>query len=77
MWRMVDPQGREYGTIEIRRVNNGAEIRYRCTFAVRSSDGRAPCARARTESTRLSSPHTAPEAGRSPAHWGEFGRDSN
>lgn len=30
-WRMVAPDGREYGTIEIRRVMNGTEIRYRCT----------------------------------------------
>lgn len=28
-WRMVDPSGREYGTIEIRRVMNGTQIAYR------------------------------------------------
>ena len=28
-WRMVDPLDREYGTIEIRRVMNGTEIRYK------------------------------------------------
>lgn len=29
-WRMVDPDGREYGRIEIRRVMNGTDVRYRC-----------------------------------------------
>lgn len=28
-WRMVDPHGREYGRIELRRVMNGAELRYK------------------------------------------------
>lgn len=28
-WRMVDPQGREYGRIEIRRVNDGEAVAYR------------------------------------------------
>jgi hypothetical protein len=29
VWRMVDPQGREYGSVEIRRVLDGAETRYK------------------------------------------------
>ena len=32
VWRMVDPQGREYGAIELRRVAKGSETRYRCTY---------------------------------------------
>lgn len=31
-WRMIDPQDREYGTIEIRRVMNGEQIAYRVTM---------------------------------------------
>ncbi|MEV7768325.1 hypothetical protein [Microbacterium sp. NPDC086615] len=29
VWRMIDPQGREYGRIEIRRVDAGRAIAYR------------------------------------------------
>lgn len=32
VWRMIDPQGREYGRVELRRVMNGAELRYKATF---------------------------------------------
>ncbi|MFF2485261.1 hypothetical protein ACFVSU_02610 [Microbacterium sp. NPDC058062] len=28
-WRMIDPMGHEYGRIELRRVRNGAEVRYK------------------------------------------------
>lgn len=28
-WRMIDPQGREYGRVEIRRVDTGRVIAYR------------------------------------------------
>ncbi|MGP3534509.1 hypothetical protein ACTU3I_06910 [Microbacterium sp. RD1] len=28
-WRMVDPQGVEYGRIEIRRVMNGTQVAYK------------------------------------------------
>lgn len=28
-WRMIDPRGFDYGLIEIRRVNGGAEVRYK------------------------------------------------
>lgn len=28
-WRMIDPQGREYGRIEIRRVMNGGQVAYK------------------------------------------------
>ena len=31
-WHMVDALDHVYGTIEIRRVMNGAEVRYRCSF---------------------------------------------
>ena len=31
-WRLVDPQGRQYGTVEIRRVMNGTDVRYRAVF---------------------------------------------
>jgi len=29
VWRMVDPQGHEYGRIEIRRVMNGQQVMYK------------------------------------------------
>jgi hypothetical protein len=29
VWRMVDPAGNEYGRIELRRVMNGADLRYK------------------------------------------------
>lgn len=31
-WCMVDAQGREYGRIEIRRVMNGTDVRYRAVY---------------------------------------------
>ncbi|HWL78087.1 hypothetical protein [Microbacterium sp.] len=31
-WRMIAPDGTEYGTIEIRRVMNGQEVRYRAVW---------------------------------------------
>jgi hypothetical protein len=31
-WRMLDSLGRPYGTIEIRRVMNGTDTRYRVSF---------------------------------------------
>lgn len=30
-WRTVDPMGDEYGRIELRRVRDGADVRYRAT----------------------------------------------
>jgi hypothetical protein len=30
-WRMVAPDGREYGVVEIRRVMNGSDVRYRAS----------------------------------------------
>lgn len=32
VWIMADPQGREYGRIEIRRVMGGAETRYKAIW---------------------------------------------
>jgi hypothetical protein len=29
VWRMIDPQGREYGRVEIRRVMGGSDTRYK------------------------------------------------
>lgn len=31
-WRMLDGSGKQYGTIEIRRVMNNTDTRYRVTF---------------------------------------------
>lgn len=31
-WRMVDSQGRAYGHIEIRRVMNGTDVRYKTVY---------------------------------------------
>ena len=31
-WRMVAPDGREYGSVELRRVSNGAETRYKAIY---------------------------------------------
>ncbi|MDF2578480.1 MAG: hypothetical protein K0S49_59 [Microbacterium sp.] len=32
VWRMVDPMGLEYGWIELRRVMNGTELRYKAIW---------------------------------------------
>ncbi|WP_396935744.1 hypothetical protein [Mycolicibacterium sp.] len=32
VWRMVDPTGREYGRIELRRVMNGTDVRYKAIW---------------------------------------------
>nr|WP_169582825.1 hypothetical protein [Microbacterium thalassium] len=32
VWRMVAPDGREYGRIELRRVTNGARVRYKTVW---------------------------------------------
>ncbi|GAA1944663.1 hypothetical protein [Microbacterium deminutum] len=31
-WRMIDRTGKQYGTIELRRVMNGTDTRYRVMF---------------------------------------------
>ncbi|GAA3622936.1 hypothetical protein GCM10022200_01400 [Microbacterium awajiense] len=31
-WTLTDAAGRTYGTIEIRRVSNGTDVRYRASF---------------------------------------------
>lgn len=31
-WTLTDAEGRTYGSIEIRRVMNGADVRYRASF---------------------------------------------
>lgn len=31
-WRMVDAQGRAYGHIEIRRIMNGTDVRYKTVY---------------------------------------------
>jgi hypothetical protein len=31
-WRMLDAAGKQYGSIEIRRVMNGTDVRYRAAF---------------------------------------------
>ncbi|WP_109211648.1 MULTISPECIES: hypothetical protein [Microbacterium] len=32
VWRMVAPDGSEYGRIELRRVSDGAELRYKAVW---------------------------------------------
>lgn len=32
VWRMVDPDGKQYGAIEIRRVVNGTQARYKAMW---------------------------------------------
>jgi hypothetical protein len=32
VWRMVAPDGAEYGRVELRRVMDGAELRYKATW---------------------------------------------
>lgn len=32
VWRMIDPMGKEYGRIELRRVNDGSEVRYKAVW---------------------------------------------
>ena len=74
-WRMVDPQGREYGTIEIRRVSDGAAVRYRCTVG---GDVIGWASTLREGAYRV---HAAFLASHGPgggpiAHWGELGRET-
>ena len=32
VWRMVDPDGRDYGVVEIRKVMSGADTRYKTVW---------------------------------------------
>ncbi|MET0781894.1 MAG: hypothetical protein ABWZ16_10270 [Microbacterium sp.] len=32
VWRMIDAQGTEYGRVEIRRIMNGTETRYKAVW---------------------------------------------
>ncbi|MDF2562556.1 MAG: hypothetical protein K0R99_4002 [Microbacterium sp.] len=32
VWRMIDPMGLEYGRVEIRRVMNGTDVRYKAIW---------------------------------------------
>ncbi|MEU1971133.1 hypothetical protein ABZ477_05745 [Microbacterium sp. NPDC019599] len=31
-WRMLDEQGRVYGSVEIRRIMNGTDVRYKAVY---------------------------------------------
>ncbi|MBN9173460.1 MAG: hypothetical protein J0I70_04805 [Microbacterium sp.] len=31
-WRMIDPSGREYGRVELRRIMNGSDVRYKAIW---------------------------------------------
>lgn len=65
-WRMVDPQGNVYGTMEIRRVMDGEDVRYK---AVRhgevigwSTSLRDACARVHSAYLRAHGPSGGPIA---------------
>lgn len=69
-WRMVDPQGRDYGIIEIRRVANDVEVRYRASFRGEvigwSTTLRLACERLHQAFLRSHGPRGGPVA-----KWGE------
>jgi hypothetical protein len=72
-WRMVDPAGREYGTIEIRRVMNGADVRYK---AIRRGEVIGWSTTLREAAARIHSAYLRAHgpSGQPVADWGSRGR---
>ncbi|MGC5222621.1 hypothetical protein ACPW96_08480 [Micromonospora sp. DT81.3] len=72
-WQMIDAQGRSYGTIEIRRVMNDTEVRYRASFRGEvigwSTTLRLACERTHREFLRAHGPSGGPIAS-----WGRQDR---
>ena len=70
-WRMIAPDGREYGHIELRRVSNGAELRYK---AVRRGEVLGWATPLREAASRVHSAFLAAHGpgGGPVADWGEM-----
>lgn len=70
VWRLVDPDGIEYGRVELRRVLNGSEVRYKVTRGGEllgwSTTLRLGCERVHAAYLRAHGPSGGPIAG-----WGE------
>jgi hypothetical protein len=71
MWRMIDPSGTEYGRVEIRRVMNGTEVRYKTIWRGDvlgwATTLREACARLHDAFIRSHGPGRGPVA-----DWGEL-----
>ena len=71
MWRMVDPMGLEYGRVELRRVMNGTELRYKAVWRGEvlgwSTTLREACWRVHEAFLRAHGPGGGPAA-----DWGEL-----
>ena len=69
-WRMLDGLGKQYGTIEIRRVRNDTDTRYRVTFRGEvigwATTLRLACEQVHAAFLRAHGPGGGPIAG-----WGE------
>ncbi|WP_137843873.1 hypothetical protein [Microbacterium sp. 2FI] len=69
-WRLVDTLGMEYGSVEIRRVMNGTEVRYRASWGGEvlgwASTLREACERVHAAYLQAHGPGGAPVA-----DWGE------
>lgn len=70
MWRMIDPQGREYGRIEIRRVMDGQQVAYRVEFG-REVIGWAHNLRLACHKVHIAYLATMGNPGPPAADWGE------
>lgn len=70
-WRMVDPHGREYGRVEIRRVMNGQQVAYK---AVHRSEviGWAHTLRLACHKIHMAHLATMGNTGPPAADWGEM-----
>lgn len=70
-WRMIDPQGTEYGRIEIRRVDDGARIVYKATRNDETlgwaTSLRVACERVHRDFLRAMMPGGGPQA-----DWGDL-----
>ena len=75
VWRMVDAYGRDYGVVEIRRVMNGADARYKTSWRGEvigwATTLREACERVHQAYLRAHGPGGAPMA-----DWGETWRSS-
>lgn len=75
VWRMVDPMGHDYGRVELRRVMNGAELRYRAIWRGDvlgwSTTLREACYRVHMAFLAAHGPSGEPKA-----EWGELTREA-
>lgn len=75
VWQMVDPAGNEYGRVELRRVMNGAELRYKASWRGEvlgwSTTLREACYRVHAAFLARHGPSGGPKA-----EWGELTREA-